>query len=488
MSRRVVVIGAGFGGLSAAAHLARDGYGVTVLESTEQPGGRARVLRQNGFVFDLGPSWYLMPDVFEEWFRAFGHVPQDFYDLKRLTPSYRVFSDKRQFDIPTAPAVFKVFESIEPGAGKRLQHLLALTAKEYAAVRNGLLALDGLSYGQALRPDVLRYLARPELARSYHGRIKRYVHDADLQHVLEFMTVFMGGSPKSVPAYYSLLAHVDMNMGVWYPMGGFGAVAEAFASVAKEAGADIRYERPVTRIETKRGKVTAVWSGEERVAADVVVANADYAFVETTLLDTEAQSYDERYWERRQLSPTGLVAAIGVNRRLPQLLHHNLFFDVDWDAHFEQVFMSRQWSADPLFYTCVPSRTDPSVAPSGYENIFLLAPMAPGTNPSQSELEATADSLLARIERKIGIRFTEDIVARTVLGPAYFAATFNAYRGNAFGLSHTMLQSAVLRPRLRSSRVPNLFYTGQYTNPGTGVPMVIQSGQIVARLVREAGL
>jgi phytoene desaturase len=485
MPGKVVVIGAGFGGLSAAAHLAQDGHAVTVLEATDQSGGRARVRKRDGFTFDLGPSWYLMPDVFEEWFASFGHVPEDFYELRNLYPSYRVFSEQRQFDVPVAPDVFSVFEGIEPGSGKKLEQLLAATRSEYAEVRNGLLTLDGLQYRQVLQPDVLRFLSRSELARSYHGRIKQYVQDPDLQHVLEFMTVFMGGSPQNVPAYYSLLTHVDMNMGVRYPMGGFGAVARAFESVAREVGADIRYNKAVTRIEVDRNKVQAVWVGEERFACDAVVANADYQFVETKLLPSEARSYDEQYWSRRQISPSGLVAVIGVKRKLPELQHHNLFFDTDWDRHFDDVFTSKRWSERPLFYACVPSRTDASVAPKGHENMFLLAPMAAGTNPSQTEMDATTDAMLRRIEQKTGVSFMEDIVTREVLGPSYFTDTFNAYKGNAFGLSHTMTQSAVLRPRLQSKRVPNLFYTGQYTNPGTGVPMVIQSGQIAARLVRE---
>jgi phytoene desaturase len=306
-----------------------------------------------------------------------------------------------------------------------------------------------------------------------------------LQHVLEFMTVFMGGSPRNVPAYYSLLTYVDMTMGGWYPMGGFGAVAHAFESVAQEAGADIRYSAKVTNIETKNGRVQAVWIGDERIACDAVIANADYHFVETQLLADDVRSYNEKYWQQRQISPAGLIVSLGVKRKLSGLQHHNLFFDVEWDKHFSEVFKENTWSKKPLFYLCVPSKTDPDVAPAGHENLFILAPMAAGTNPSASDMNAVADDMITRIESRINEQFAGDIVTREVLGPEYFRTTFNAYKGNAFGLSHTFAQSAVLRPRLQSRRVKNLFYTGQYTNPGTGVPMVIQSGTLAAGLVAK---
>jgi phytoene desaturase len=483
--KHVIVIGAGFGGLSAAAHLAQNNYRVTVLEATDQPGGRARVVKNKGYTFDLGPSWYLMPDVFEEWFSRFGHKPSDFYELTQLKPSYKVFEQDQQFDVNTAPEVFELFERLEPGSAKKLKQLLGKTAQEYQEVRSGLLALDGLQLRQGLRPDVLRFLLRPELARSYHSRIKQYIQNPSLQHVLEFMTVFMGGSPANVPAYYSLLTHVDMGLGVWYPQGGFGAVARAFESVAREMGASFTYNKPVTRIEAKDGVVAAVWCGDERIACDAVVANADYHFVETQLLEPKDQSYTERYWSKRQLAPSGLIVTAGVTKKLPNLLHHNLFFDVDWDRHFNDVFVSKQWSDAPLFYLCAPSKSDRSVAPEGHENLFFLAPMAAGVKPSAKQIETAVQNMLSRTEAAIDTSFTADIEVQESYTSQYFEQTFNAYLGNAFGLSHTMFQSAVLRPRLQSKKLANLYYSGQFTNPGTGVPMVIQSGEITAKLIAE---
>lgn len=483
--KHIVIIGAGFAGMSAAAHLAKAGYKVTVVERTDQPGGRARVVHDGNYTFELGPSWYMMPDVFEEWFATFGHAPSDFYQLKSLDPSYRVFDSHKTFDMFSTPKAFAAAEALEPGAGKRLRQLLARTEHEYKDVRAGLLELDGLQLRQGARPDVLKFLLNPELAGSYHRRIKRYAHSTELQHALEFMTVFMGGSPQNIPAYYSLLAYVDIGLGGWYPMGGFGAVARAIESVAKQQGVDFIYNTDVERIVVEQGKATGVQTGGSFMPADIVVSGADYHFTETKLLSKTNRSYSDHYWQSRQLSPSALLVTLGVTRKIDALSHHNLFFDTDWDGHFAEVFEKKTWSDHPLFYLCAPSRTDPGVAPRGHENLFFLAPMAAGTHPTAKQLEDSADNLIARVERATGQRFSSDIESRHVYGPEYFEDTFHALGGNAFGLSHTLRQSAVLRARMQSRRVSNLFYTGQYTNPGTGVPMVLLSGKVVARVIQE---
>ncbi len=485
MPKRALVIGAGFGGLSAAAYLAKAGYNVTVFEKNDQPGGRAMVLRRKGFTFDLGPSWYMMPDVFEEFFANFGKHPSDYYKLVQLLPSYRVFTRREQHDVYPAPKAQELFESLEPGSGVRLQELLNITGDDYQKVRSGLLDLDGTQLRQTLNPDVLRILGRRSSRQSYHRRIGQYAHTPELQHILEFMTVFMGGSPHNIPAIYALLNYVDMGLGIWYPMGGFGRVVDAFVKVAAEQGVSFVYNAPVSRIITEKGKVVGVKAGDKLYTADLVVANADYHHVETELLQPNNRSYSAEYWTKRTLSPSGLLAYIGLNKKVPGLRHHNLLFDVNWDRHFREVFDQKLWSPRPLVYVSCPSKTDHTVAPKGQENIFILAPMANGLHPRQQTMEQTVDAILTRLEKLTSASIKNNVVFRDVRGHRYFEQTFNAYQGNAFGLAHTLRQSGPLRARMKSKKLSNLYYVGQYTNPGTGVPMVVTSGKVVARLIAK---
>lgn len=475
----IAVIGAGFGGLSAAAVLAKAGHNVTIYEKTDQPGGRARVIKQDGFTFDAGPSWYLMPDVYEDFFAQFGKTPADYYSLQQLIPSYRAYFDDGPLTMRPAPAAYKDFDDVQANAGIGLGKLLAKTQKEYQAVRKQLLETDGLSLKQFVNPAALKMLLNPELELSYHGRIAKYVKEPRLQKILEFMTVFMGGSPRNIPALYSLLAWVDFGLGVWYPQGGFGSVVQGFALLARQQGVKIVYNSPVQRIEVVDGRASGVVIDGQLHAADAVLANADYHHVETQLLDAEWQSYSASYWEAKTISPSAVIGLIGVSKKLP-LLHHSLFFDAPWDDNFRAVFDAKTLHSKPLFYVCTPSKTDTEVAPAGHENLFILIPVA-NTQASPAEYDALIDSAVDRIEQQIGVSFTADIVTKKVLARDYFADTFNAYSGNSFGLAHTRLQSGPLRPRIQSKKVSNLFFTGQYTNPGTGVPLVVLSGQVAAR-------
>jgi phytoene desaturase len=485
VSKQVIVIGAGFGGLSAASYLAKSGYEVTVIEKNSQPGGRAMVNKAKGFVFDLGPSWYLMPDVFDEFFADFGHKTSDFYELIDINPSYKVFDEKRDFEVKTAPDAYELFEDLEPGSSEEIKKLLQKTQKEYETVRKRLLIAPQVSFKEALtNPEAIKFLANPELNRSYHSRIKKYAKSPELQRILEFMTVFMGGSPENIPAMYSLLAHVDLGLGVKYPIGGMGSLVEAFAEVAKEQGVRFVYNAEVDKILTSKSLSKGVITKDgDVINADIVVANADYMHVETSLLERKDQKYPRKYWDKKTISPSGLLIYMGIGKKLPNLLHHNLFFDTDWHGHFSEVFEKKVWSENPLIYVCAPSKSDRTVAPKGKENIFVLAPMANGDQPSKERVNKTVDSIIKRIEKRISTEFKDDIEYIDVRAHDYFKETFNAYKGNAFGLAHTFMQSGPLRPKMQSPKVKNLYYVGQYTNPGTGVPLVTLSGKAVSRLI-----
>jgi phytoene desaturase len=485
VSKKVIVIGAGFGGLSAAAYLGQSGYDVTILEKNPSAGGRAMVKKVKGYTFDLGPSWYLMPDVFEEFFSDFGKKPTDFYNLVDLNPSYKVFDQKDTFEVRTAPDVFHLFEDLEPGSTKEIKKLLTKTQKEYETVRKKLLITPQKSITEVVKnPESLKFLLNPELTRSYHSRVSKYTNSPEIQRILEFMTVFMGGSPDNIPAMYSLLAHVDLGMGVKYPVGGMGKLVEAFVDVAKKQGVKIIYNSEVESINSTKNKVSNVETSNGKLfEADIVIANADYHFVETNMLDAKTQKYPEEYWDKKILSPSGLLIYLGVNKIIPNLLHHNLFFDADWDKHFDEVFNKQVWSEEPLLYVCVPSKTDNTVAPEGKENMFILAPMANGDQPPREVIDKTVDSIIQRIEKKIGTKFSSDIEFKDIRAQDYFKNTFNAYRGNAFGLAHTFMQSGPLRPKMQSTKLKGLYYVGQYTNPGTGVPLVTLSGKAVSKLI-----
>jgi phytoene desaturase len=484
MSKQVAVIGAGFGGLSAAAYLAKAGYKVTVYEKNKQPGGRAQVLAKKGFTFDMGPSWYMMPDVFEEFFADFGHKTSDFFALERLDPAYQVITKTDSFNVNSFPKVKKLVRELEPESIDKFEQFFALTKKAYYDVRRDVLNQPMISARELAKKSILKFLLSKDMVRSYHKRVASITTNKDLQHTLEFMSVFMGGSPKDIPAIYALLSYVDMGLGVFYSQGGFGVLARAFESVAKEQGAKFVYGAAVERIATKDGDVTSIRVNGKDVEVDAAVANADYQFVETKLLSKSARTYRQDYWQKAVISPSGLLLFLGVNKRLPNLQHHNLFFDTDWDEHFARLSRG-EWAKDPLFYMSVPSITDESVAPKGSENLFVLAPMPAGKQANEQTIKQVTSTIINRIEKQVGSSIREHIVVQEYRAQDYFMDTFNAYKGNAFGPSHTLKQSAIFRPRMQSKKVSNLYYVGQYTNPGTGVPMVVLSGKVAANLVQS---
>lgn len=487
MNRSAVVIGSGFAGISAATALAAKGFAVTVVEKNDSPGGRARVWRKDGFVFDMGPSWYWMPDVFEQWFASFGSSVKEHYDLVRLDPSYRVFfGDADTWDVPAGTAELQaLFDRVEPGAGGRLKDFLDEAGMKYRLGMNDLVHRPALRWSEFASARVITGMLRSTVFTSLRKHVRARFSDPRLQQLLEFPVLFLGATPERTPALYSLMNYADMMLGTWYPMGGMGRIVDGMVAVARQHGVRFLTDTPVTSILVEQGRACGVRTTAGDVRADLVVAGADYHHVETALLPPEMRSYSDAYWDSRVMAPSSLLFYLGFDRRLEGLRHHNLFFDRSLDVHAREIYDAPSWPSDPLMYVCVPSITDPSVAPAGHENVFALIPIAPGLEDTPQIRERYLRQVLDRIGQRTGM----DVRPHMVLQRSYcindFQADHNAFRGNAYGLANTLRQTAVLKPRMKSRRVQGLYFTGQLTVPGPGVPPSLISGQVVADLIAK---
>jgi phytoene desaturase len=484
MSKKVVVIGSGFAGLSAASHLAAAGYEVTILEKNEMPGGRARQFAKDGFVFDMGPSWYWMPDVFEAYFSSFGKNVSDYYDLVRLDPSYQVyFGSGDVMQVPAEmPALEAMFERYEPGSSVHLRKFLKEAQYKYEVGMTDFVHKPSHSIMEFADLRILSSLFRLQMFSSVSNHVRRLFKNEQLVQLLEFPVLFLGATPQKTPALYSLMNYADMALGTWYPMGGMYKIVEGMVKLAEELGVRIETNHEVSQIYAPNGRATHVRTrnGGE-FPADVVVGGADYHHIETQLLDAPHRNYDEGYWQRRTMAPSCLLYYVGVNKRLKNLLHHNLFFDEDFGRHAHEIYESPRWPEKPLFYVSAPSVTDPTVAPEGCENLFLLIPVAPGLEDTPDVRNQYFDIILDRLERLTEQSIRPHITYLRSYAHADFVQDYHAFKGNAYGLANTLLQTAFLKPKLKSRKVANLYYTGQLTVPGPGVPPSLISGQVVAR-------
>lgn len=481
--KKVCVIGSGFAGLSAAACLAKDGYSVTVLEKNSSAGGRARKLEVNGFLFDMGPSWYWMPDVFEEFFARFGKQPSDFYQLKRLDPSYRVFFSKEDvWDLPAGEnAIIDFFESKEIGSGAHLVQFLKEGKYKYEIGMQDLVYTPGISLAELISWKIARGIVGLHLFQSVSSYVKKHFKDPRLIQLLEFPVLFLGAPATRTPALYTLMNYADIVLGTWYPMGGMHKIVEAMEEVGKSQGVQFEFESPVEKIMTEKAHATGVVVNGRQRKFDFIVASADYHHVEQQLLPKQSRKYTEDYWHTRRLAPSSLIFYLGLNKKVKNLRHHNLFFDRDFALHAKEIYDHPGWPTDPLFYVCVPSLTDSSVAPAGHENIFILMPVAPGLTDDDVVREKYFDLIMNRLESLTGESMKENIVFKRSYAHKDFVADYNSFKGNAYGLANTLSQTAHLKPSILNPKVKNLFYAGQLTVPGPGVPPSLISGQIVAK-------
>ncbi len=491
MTKHTVIVGSGIGGLALACLLGQRGERVTVLEKNEQPGGRASVKTVDGFSFDMGPSWYLMPEVFEHFFTLLGERVEDHLKLQRLSPSYRVFFPDRDEPVDIHSELEKdlaTFERLEPGCTENLLAYLAEAKKKYDFSVAHFLYRNVDSLKDLLQPEYAKEAKGLKLLRSMDRYTKSMFKSEALRQILQYSLVFLGNSPKNCPALYSIMTHIDIAQGVFYPDGGITSVIKALVAMAQARGVEIRCHAEVTSIQTEGDRATGVrLASGEVIMADQVVSNADRHWTDTVLLPPDRGNTTEKYWQKATLAPSAHILYLGVKGRCDSLAHHNFIFAKDWDRHFDTIFGNARWPEDPCVYVSAPSRTDPSVAPPDGENLFVLVPVAPGFERPEAEQAEFEERLLAMIEREMKI---PDLRSRLVVRERFtvqdFRERYRSVRGTALGLAHTLLQTSLLRPGNRHNTWKNLLYVGAGTVPGIGLPVCLISAELaLKRLISD---
>lgn len=483
MAQTAIVIGSGFSGLSVSATLAQQGYQVTVLEKHVTPGGRARQMHDSGYTFDMGPSWYWMPDVFEKYFESFGKKVSDFYQLHKLDPSYFVYWGKNDYTaIPSGEdAVIELFERLDPGSGVRLKQFLKEAKYKYEVGINKLVYKPGRSLTEFADFELLAGVLKLDVFKSISKHVRKVTQNKRLIQLMEFPVLFLGALPGNTPALYSLMNYADMSLGTWFPKGGMFEIVKAMYAVAREQGVNFIFDADVQELIFEKNTIKSVRVGEKVYSADVIISSADYHFTETKLIPEKFRSYSNKYWESRVMAPSSLIYYVGLNKTLDNLAHHNLFFDESLDIHAEEIYTNPQWPNAPLFYVSLTTKTDLSGAPEGHENMFILIPVAAGLVDTDEIRQKYFDVVINRMETLTGQSIKESIDYFKSFAYRDFVGEYNSFKGNAYGLANTLLQTAILKPSCKSKKISNLYYTGQLTVPGPGVPPALISGKVVAK-------
>ncbi len=486
MGKKIGVIGSGFAGLSAACHLAKAGNEVIVLEKNSTPGGRARQLKMSGFTFDMGPSWYWMPDVFERFFEHFQKTPSDYYELQRLDPSYRVRFAEESIDLPASMAEMEaLFEKIEPGSSLALRKFLKQAAFKYEVGINDLVYKPSRSLMEFADRRLLTGLLKMDVLTSMSKHIRKFFKNEKLIQLMEFPVLFLGSTPENTPALYSLMNYADIQLGTWYPKGGMFKVVEGMVTLAESLGVKFHYDEAVTSVNIADKNITHLVTSKGSHAVDIVVGGADYHHLDQHILPEGYRNYSPKYWDTRTMAPSSLLFYIGVDQPLPNMKHHVLFFDEDFKQHAHEIYNDPKWPSKPLLYTSVTSKTDDAVAPAGHENLVILIPVAPDLEDTEAIREKYFQLAMDRLEAFTGTNIRDHIVVKKSYAHNDFVADYHSFKGNAYGLANTLLQTAILKPAMKSKKLTNLYFTGQLTVPGPGVPPSIISGEVVAREIAK---
>ncbi|OZV67702.1 phytoene desaturase family protein [Winogradskyella aurantia] len=483
MSKTVSIIGSGFSALSAACYLAKAGYDVSVYEKNDTVGGRARQLLKDGFTFDIGPSWYWMPDIFEKFFNDFGKSTSDYYELDKLSPAYKIFFSDEVITIGDhMDQICAEFERIETGSSKPLRNFIARAQEHYDIAINKVVLKPGLSPFELVTKDTITRV--DQFFKTISSEVRKNFKNPKLISTLEFPVLFLGAKPNQTPSFYSFMNFADFGLGTWHPRGGMYEIIKAMKSLAEGLGVEIHTKSPVDKINVKSGKADGITVNGEFIASDIVLSGADYHHSET-LLDKTFRQYSESYWEKRTFAPSSLLFYVGFDKKLNNIEHHNLFFDTDFEAHAEEIYDTPQWPHDPLFYVNFPSVTDESMAPDGCETGFFLIPIAPGLEDTPELRDQYFELIINRFEKRTNQSVQNNILFKESFCVNDFVEDYNSYKGNAYGMANTLTQTAFLRPKLKSKKVQGLYFTGQLTVPGPGVPPSLISGKLVAELIEK---
>jgi phytoene desaturase len=481
MNKKVVIIGSGFSSLSASCYLAKNGYDVAIYEKNDSVGGRARQLKKDGFTFDIGPSWYWMPDIFDKFFADFGKKTNEYYQLDKLSPAYKIFFSDDVITI--ADSMEKIcleFERIEAGSSKHLRKFINDAQKNYDIAINKVVLRPGISPFELVTKETV--LKVDKFFKKISGEVRKRFKNPKLISTLEFPVLFLGAKPSDTPSFYSFMNYADFGLGTWHPKGGMYKIIQAMEKLAIELGVDINTNCTVEKINVENGKVVGIECGGEFIESEIVLSGADYHHSET-LLKKEDRQYSEAYWSKKIFAPSSLLFYVGLDKKLKHIEHHNLFFDTDFELHAEEIYDHPKWPTKPLFYANFPSVTDESMAPAGCETAFFLIPIAPGLDDTPELRAQYFDLIISRFEKRTKQEIKNNILFKESFCINDFIEQYNSYKGNAYGMANTLMQTAFLRPKLKSKKVKNLYFTGQLTVPGPGVPPSLISGKLVSKLI-----